>query len=176
MIAEIYIELEFDNSYAHFFICFSGIRLKQRVTEQLRSAGAVDVSDVQIEGLCKNLLCSKSGSTSIKYNYAFNSWKKFCFINSYTELPGSPIIVALYLSELLNSTSSYHSVSAAFYGIKWAHQMNGLIDPTDNNFVKNILESAKRTAKKPCQKKDPVTSDLIIELCDISFEDKAFYS
>lgn len=136
------------------------------MTEQLRSAGAVDVSDVQIEGLCKNLLCSKSGSTSKKYNYAFNSWKKFCSINNYTDLPGSPIIVALYLSELLNSTKSYHSVSSAFYGIKWAHQINGLLDPTDNNFVKNILESAKRTAKKPCQKKDPVTSDLIIELCD----------
>ena len=84
------------------------------MTEQLRSAGAVDVSDVQIEGLCKNLVCSKSGSTSKKYNYAFNSWKKICSINNYTDLPGSPIIVALYLSELLNSTKSYHSVSSAF--------------------------------------------------------------
>ena len=44
--------------------------------------------------------------------------------------------------------------------------MNGLIDPMDNSFVKNILESAKRTVKFPCRKKDPVTSDIIIELCD----------
>ena len=64
-----------------------------------------------------------------------------------------------------NSTRSYHSVSSAFYGNKWTHQMNGLIDPTDNTFVRNILESAKRTAKKPCKKKDSITSDLIIELC-----------
>lgn len=100
------------------FHLFSGIGLKQRVTENLRSAGAHDVSEVQLEGLCKNLLCSKSVSTSKKYNYAFKSWKKFCMDNVYTDLPGSPIIVALYLSDLLNSTASYNSVSSAFYGIK----------------------------------------------------------
>ena len=58
------------------------------------------------------------------------------------------------------------TVTSAFYGIKWAHHMNGLSDPTENSFVRNILESAKRTAKAPCRKKDAVTSDHIIQLCD----------
>lgn len=145
---------------------FSGIGLKRRVTDQLRSAGALNVAESQIESLCNNLLCSKSDSTFKKYNYSFNAWKKFCVDKKYSFLPGAPIIVALYLSELKSITGSYHSVYSAFYGIKWAHQINGLPDPTENTFAKNILEAAKRTIKSPCVKKDPVTSQLIIELCD----------
>ena len=91
--------------------------------------------------------------------------EKYCEVNNYSFHPGAPIIVALYLSGLKTSTGSYHTVNGAFYGIKWAHRMNGLVDPTDNSFVKNILESAKKTVKPPCRKKDPVTSDIIIELC-----------
>ena len=115
---------------------------------------------------CVRIYCAQKVFLHLKSIITLLIPGKNCSINNYTDLPCSPIIVALYLSELLNSTKSYQSASSAFYGIKWAHQINGLLDPTDNNFVKNILESAKRTAKKPCQKKDPVTSDLIIELCD----------
>ena len=117
------------------------------------------------KGLCKNLLRKQSSSTSKKYNYAFNSWKK-CFINNNTDLPGLPVIGALNLSEFLILRGHIIPFLVLPYGIKWAHQINRLLDPTDNNCVKNILLSTKRTAKKPCQKKDPVTSDLIIEFCD----------
>ena len=85
-------------------------------------------------------------------------------MNHYSSLPGVPIIVALYLSGFKASTGSYHSVYSAFYGIKSAHQMNGITDRTENTFVKNILESAKRTVKNPCNKKVTVTSDGIIVL------------
>ena len=133
---------------------------------QLREAGVHHVPKKDFDDFCTNLLLSKSDSTVKKYNYSFQAWKKYCEVNNYSSLPGAPIIVALYLSGLKTSSGSYHSVNSAFYGIKWAHQMNGLVDPTDNSFVKNILESAKRTAKIPCRKKDPVTSDMIIDLCD----------
>ena len=145
---------------------FSGIGLRQTVREQLNAAGATRVTSKELDDLCGNLILSKSESTSKKYNYSFNAWKRYCETNNYSSLPGSPIIVALYLSGLLTTTGSYHTVTSAFYGIKWAHHMNGLSDPTENSFVRNILESAKRTAKAPCRKKDAVTSDHIIQLCD----------
>jgi hypothetical protein len=40
--------------------------------------------------------------------------------------------VALYLTYLLNNGSPEHPVSNAVYGIKWAHEINGLDDPTKN--------------------------------------------
>ena len=38
--------------------------------------------------------------------------------------------------------------------------MCGKLDPTNNAFVQNFNDSAKRTAKPPVKKKDPVTSDM----------------
>ena len=157
--------INFNKSVYTCLCLFSGIGLRRSVENQLREAGVGSVPRKQFDDLCDNLLSSKSEATVKKYNYSFQAWKRYCEVNNYSFLPGTPIIVALYMSGLKTS-GSYHSVNSAFYGIKWAHQMNGLIDPTDNSFVKNILESAKRTVKLPCKKKDPVTSDIIIELCD----------
>lgn len=47
-------------------------------------------------------------------------------------------------------------VTAAIYGIKWAHSINGFEDPTVNSFVKNLLEAAKRQVRAPRRKKDCV--------------------
>ena len=46
--------------------------------------------------------------------------------------------------------------------------MCGQLDPTGNAFVKNFVESAKRTAKSPVVKKDPVSTDILISLCTVS--------
>ena len=48
--------------------------------------------------------------------------------------------------------------------------MDNYPDPTENQFVKNILVSCKRTVKKPVVKKEPVTVQHLIQLCD-SFRD-----
>ncbi|XP_063404577.1 uncharacterized protein LOC134688040 [Mytilus trossulus] len=45
--------------------------------------------------------------------------------------------------------------------------MSGQLDPTENYFVKNLVESAKRTAKAPVVKKDPVSNDNLISLCSM---------
>ncbi|VDI60842.1 Hypothetical predicted protein [Mytilus galloprovincialis] len=52
------------------------------------------------------------------------------------------------------------------YGIKWAHEINGLADPTENSFVSSIQEAAKRTAYKTVTKKEPVTTDMLIQHCE----------
>ncbi|XP_021354313.1 uncharacterized protein LOC110450802 isoform X2 [Mizuhopecten yessoensis] len=49
----------------------------------------------------------------------------------------------------------------------WAHDLTGLTDPTRNVFVRNVAESARRTVKAHVKKKEPVTSQKLIKLCDI---------
>ena len=58
-------------------------------------------------------------------------------------------------------------VNSAVYSIKWAHEINGFIDPTNNTFVKSLLESAKRLNGKPVNKKDPVNKEMLVELFDM---------
>ena len=66
---------------------------------------------------------------------------------------------------LLQWGTSHHVISSAVYGIKWAHDMNGFADPTDNAFVRNLHECTKRTGRKTV-KKDDVTPEMLIELCN----------
>lgn len=55
--------------------------------------------------------------------------------------------VALYITHLLDSGAPHSSVSLAVYFIKWAHNINGLADPTENDFLKSLQESARLTAR-----------------------------
>ena len=41
--------------------------------------------------------------------------------------------------------------------------MDGHIDPTENGFVTNLLQSAKRTRYMNVTKKDVVSSDMLVE-------------
>ncbi|MCG8049358.1 MAG: tyrosine-type recombinase/integrase [Candidatus Thiodiazotropha endolucinida] len=80
-------------------------------------------------------------------------------------LPASPIHVALYITDLLDNGRSNSVVSSALYGIKWAHKMCDLQDPTNNAFVTNLIEAAKRISVKRVNKKQPVTSEMLKILC-----------
>ena len=66
----------------------------------------------------------------------------------------------------MDAHSSHHVVSAAIYSIKWAHGLNGLSDPANNAFVRNLHEAAKRITGHRAAKKEVVTSDIVKELCD----------
>jgi hypothetical protein len=65
----------------------------------------------------------------------------------------------------VNSGSSFHPVNNVFNGMKWAHEVNGLQDPTINSLVTSVLEASKRTASKKTEKKDPISTETLIELC-----------
>ena len=114
--------------------------------------------------MCELLICSKSDNTVKFYFNAFKRWERFISLHGHDALPAQPIHVALYLTDLINNGSTYHPAYNAVYGIKWAHEINGLKDPTTNTFVTSILEASKRVAPKKIDKKDPITTDLLIEL------------
>ena len=68
---------------------------------------------------------------------------------------------------MLDAGSSAGVISTSVFALKWAHNMNGLGDPTENRFVKNLHESAKRLRSTKTVKKDALTSDMLVELCDM---------
>ncbi len=52
------------------------------------------------------------------------------------------------------------------YSIKWAHKLRGLKDPTNNHFVTNLVEAAKRRNVRKIVKKDILSTEQIVSLCD----------
>ena len=101
-----------------------------------------------------------------KYYGAFKRWKTFITAEGGQAIPAEPVHVALYITHLIDTGSSAGTVQAAVYGIKWAHTVRGIVDPTSNHYVKSLLESAKRQNSKPVQKKDIVSKEQIILLCE----------
>ena len=47
-------------------------------------------------------------------------------------LPAKPVHVAIYLQHVLESTNSSSSVDTIFDAIGWAHEIVGVVSPTDN--------------------------------------------
>ena len=139
--------------------------MKQNVQFSLQKAGVAEDSDVA-DRMCTYLLSPKSDNTIKKYFYSFKKWQNSCVDKKYKCLPAQHIHVAVFITELLDSQCSVHTISSVIYSIKWAHDINGLEDPTNNAFVKNLLESAKRLRGRKTIKKDILSTEMIIELCD----------
>lgn len=78
--------------------------------------------------------------------------------------------VALYITQLLDQGSSSHVVNHAIYSLKWAHELHGFADPTSNSYVKCLQEAAKRITTPKVTRKDPVSSDILIRLCNLYIE------
>ncbi|VDI09184.1 Hypothetical predicted protein [Mytilus galloprovincialis] len=140
-----------------FTVDWKGTKLDRTVREAIRNSG-ID-ADSYLYGLhpkmCELLINSRSDNTVKSYFNAFKRWERFISLYGHVALPAQPVHVALYLTYLVNNGSTYHLVYNAIYGIKWAHEIN---------------EASKRVAPKKTNKKDPVTTDVLIELCD-NFKD-----
>ena len=109
----------------------------------------------------------RSDNTTVKYFSYFRKWEEFCHRKSFVSMPAIPIQVALYFTHLLDASFSFSVISSTKYAIKFLHELHGHPDPTQNSFVNNLVETAKRHASKRISKKDPVTVDHLIRLCDM---------
>ena len=111
-------------------------------------------------------LGAKADSTTERYSRAFDKFRLWAAsYNEISVLPSNYLSVAIYLEFLLQSDSSYWALEAALYGIRWAHNLYGFSDPCGSNLVKGILESAKRSLSRPVVKKEPVTPEMIVKIC-----------
>jgi integrase len=149
-------------------LCFvTDLGLQNKIGVEVREAGLDDSSFPALaDKMADYLLKSKADSTNRKYHSSFKKWENFIVSKGGSALPASPIHVALYVTNLLDNGCSDSTVLSSVYGIKWAHKLNNMPDPTENGYVTNLMEAAKRIAHKPIKKKEPITSDIIISLCD----------
>ena len=110
---------------------------------------------------------SRAEGTDKKYHGAFirfHKWASSNGLRSRDILPAKALTVAIYLASLIQSANSPSAVIAAFYGIKWFHDLYGLESPTNSKLVVNVLESAKRILSKQVVKKEPITVDILTSL------------
>lgn len=136
---------------------------------------AIDNSGISPDNKLRNLankmssfiVESKAENTSKKYFYGFKRWKTFINEHNMSELPANPVHVALYLTYLIDKHCSPSVIDSAVYSIKWAHELNGFNDPTNNSYVKSLTESVKRLNGRPVVKKDPINNNILIDLCSL---------
>ncbi|KAK3102573.1 hypothetical protein FSP39_012299 [Pinctada imbricata] len=147
----------------------TGIHLKKHVDDQLESSGVAKGTYLHSlsSSLSEHLVHSRSDNTSKTYLSGFRRWENFIEPQGFSALPAHPVHVALYITHLMDSGTSCNVVNNAVYSIKWAHDLNGLADPTCNTFVKNLQDSARRRFRPRRQRKDPETSDMLIQLCEM---------
>lgn len=139
--------------------------MNRNVAAHLNAAGIQD--DVLAKKMSSYLLCAKSDNTVKKYYSSYKRWQIFCQRSQFVSTPAQPIHVAIYLTELLDSKVSHSVITSAMYAIKWVHKLNNFYDPTDNAFVKGLFETSKRLRSKPTVKKDTISPELIVDLCNL---------
>lgn len=121
----------------------------------------------------------KADSTVRKYSYAFLRWKTWILENNFGEtcvFPAKPYHFCVYLSYLANTNGTVGAASDAFYGIKWAHEIVGLVSPTEQSkIIKMVFDGIKRTLSKPIRKKDPITASILKTVYDAVFDHGNLY-
>ena len=71
---------------------------------------------------------------------------------SQTCLPMKPLHIALYLTYLIQKSSTSAPIEEALNAISWAHQ---LVATTQNDVVKQVVAGAKRKVAHTTTKKNP---------------------
>ena len=112
-------------------------------------------------------MASKAINTVKKYSYAWSRWKAWASEKIGVDvLPAQPLMIALYINDLLESSKSASVLESAFYAFRWAHKLAGFESPTFHPVVRAALEAGKRAVGKPVSPKEPLTLDLIQSLAE----------
>lgn len=145
----------------------TGIGLKETLDRRMAAAGVNDDGHVLADKMARYIFHSRADSTNRKYHYSFKQFKNYCESKGFSAKPANSIHVAMYITELLDKQVSASVISAAFYAIKWMHNINDFQDPTESAFVKNLLDASKRLRSVPVKKKDIVNTEMLQNLCDL---------
>ena len=92
-------------------------------------------------------------NTVKKYDQYFKFWRCWAKQHEVDYLPANHNHVGLYLLSKLQAGDTFPTIDASFYAIKFYHKSLYNVDPCKHNFVKNILEVAKRISKSKIRKK-----------------------
>lgn len=146
----------------------AGVGLRESLKRKFDDAGTIVTDcDRVVDRMATHILASRAEGTVTKYTQQVKQFNDFCDFKGLSYNPAQSIHVAMYLSHLIDMGKSDSVITSAFYAIKWLHDINGHMDPTDSSIVKNMLECAKRCNSKPICKKDIISSEHLINLCGI---------
>jgi len=149
--------------------CFVGIRLSDQIKDDVQKAGVAEVPEINvlIEHMSSYIINSRSDNTAKSYYYSFNRWSTFAKKHSFDVLPAQPVHIALFITHFLDSGATHNTINSIIYSIKWIHGMCNKNDPTNNSYIVSLQESAKRAVRPLKQKKDPVSIEMLLELCNM---------
>ena len=149
------------------FFFHLGLELEQSILSELDEAGADRSCFEDLVGHMANYLVrSRSDNTASKYFHYFVKWEQFIRDKGVISGQVSPIYVALYITDLMTRKCSYDVIASSVYIMKWVYSLKCLPDPIENLYVKNLLDSAKHILLKQVTKKEPVTKDMLTEICE----------
>lgn len=112
--------------------------------------------------LPQTLMESQSQNTVKLYGEAWNKFTSWCDKVGFSyRLPVRETVIALYLMQSAQTSSSVTKMNHIYYGIGWAHDMAGVNNPCKSNWLNLCLESLRRGLSKPPAKKQAITIDIL---------------
>ena len=102
-------------------------------------------------------------STNNKYKRGWARREEWCRLHP--ESPAQPAIafyIGLYFNDLVIDECKFGALTKASAGIRWGHLTAGFSNPMDNDFVKIVLEEAKRkVGRPPSAQKEPMSPEMV---------------
>ena len=124
-----------------------------------------DLEDPELQKLAtlltETVLKSRAISTSKKYLSAFNRWRSWADSHNIWVLPVEDKCLALYLQFLGESCHLKAAAEEIVQAVSWLHATAGLPSPTNNPFIKTVLDGLRRTLAKPTVKKTPLSIEIL---------------
>jgi hypothetical protein len=116
--------------------------------------------------MVRYLASFKAPSTMWSYTY---SWKRFrAFYDGVGArcIPADPLVVALYLTEVMAAANTFSVVRLASAAVSAFHHAVGLPSPTDAKIVHSIREAAERRLPDGANKKEPLELRHLSTICE----------
>ena len=118
-----------------------------------------DLKKLELETL-KNLKNSKAANTLRAYASDYKDFSAFCAKNNFNSLPANPKIVALYLTNL-SQTSKFSTLKRRIASISVVHKLKGhYIDTKHPLIIENLLGIKRRNESNQKAKKPILINDL----------------
>ena len=110
------------------------------------------------------LLQDKAPKTVNSYLRAFGAWKCWAEQCRVSVLPVEPVVFSLYLVKLIQENKSVSTINSAVYGVSWVQKKVGQPQVSENPFVTQVVEAARRILARPPERKTPLTAEQVMRL------------
>lgn len=109
-------------------------------------------------------LQDKAPKTGNSYLCAFGAWKCWAEQCRVSFLPVEPVVFSLYLVKLIQDNKSVSTINSALYGLSWVQKKLGQPQVTENPFVTQVADAARRILARPQERKKPLTADQVMRI------------